>query len=232
MAVKRLTIPDLGVVTLQKRRGTRSIKLILRGDSIKVTMPTWVPYAQALAYIQAKKQWIQQNTTVRPQISDGSYIGKSHQLRIIESQHDRLRTRVSSQHITIQVPAGHSDTASLQQTMLRASERALKQQSAQLITPRVNDLALQHGFDYGDIRYKKLQSRWGSCDQQNNLTFNIFLVQLPWPLIDYVIVHELCHTKEHNHSKAFWALVEECIPNYRTLRKQLKEHHTHVTAME
>ena len=70
---------------------------------------------------------------------------------------------------------------------------------------------------------KNLKSRWGSCSEKGNLNFNYKLVFLPAEIVDYIIVHELCHLKEFNHSDAFWAEVEKVLPNHIALRKELRK---------
>lgn len=74
-----------------------------------------------------------------------------------------------------------------------------------------------------DIRIKDVKSRWGSCSSKRNLNFNWRLVMAPLEVLDYVVVHELCHLKEMNHSKAFWNLVEDILPDYQEQRAWLKE---------
>ncbi len=69
---------------------------------------------------------------------------------------------------------------------------------------------------------KNLKSRWGSCSERGNLNFNYKLVFLPSELVDYVIVHELCHLREFNHSPKFWCAVAEVLPNHRSLRQALR----------
>lgn len=81
---------------------------------------------------------------------------------------------------------------------------------------------IQYGFVYGRVAIRRQRTRWGSCSKKGNLNFNYRIVFLPAEVADYVIVHELCHLKEMNHSSRFWKLVEQAIPNYRQLRRVLK----------
>jgi predicted metal-dependent hydrolase len=77
-------------------------------------------------------------------------------------------------------------------------------------------------FRYGKIQIRNQKTRWGSCTKQGNLNFNFKIALLPERQRDYIIVHELCHTKEFNHSVKFWALVAKTIPEYKQIRKALK----------
>ena len=79
------------------------------------------------------------------------------------------------------------------------------------------------GVSYGRIAIRTQRTRWGSCSGKGNLNFNCLLMLAPEAVRDYVVVHELCHRKEMNHSKAFWAQVERAMPDYRTHRKWLKD---------
>ena len=69
-----------------------------------------------------------------------------------------------------------------------------------------------------------MTSRWGSCDQQHNIVLNLFLMQLPWELIDYVLVHELAHTQVLRHGPDFWQLMERLLPDCRSLRRRMRDH--------
>jgi predicted metal-dependent hydrolase len=79
-----------------------------------------------------------------------------------------------------------------------------------------------YGFTYNNVRIKKQKTRWGSCSEKKNINFNFKLLFLPPELSDYIIVHELCHLGEFNHSKRFWNLVAKTMPNYLELKNQLK----------
>ena len=79
------------------------------------------------------------------------------------------------------------------------------------------------GVDYGRITIRAQRTRWGSCSAQGNLNFNCLLMLTPDDVIEYVVVHELCHRKEMNHSARFWAEVEKILPDYRRSRQWLKD---------
>ena len=91
-----------------------------------------------------------------------------------------------------------------------------------LVLERLAYWSAVYGISFGRVAIRKQKSRWGSCSSVGNLNFNYRLGFLPKELMDYVVVHELCHIKEYNHSKNFWNLVGQAYPNYIQLRKQLE----------
>jgi predicted metal-dependent hydrolase len=105
-----------------------------------------------------------------------------------------------------------------------ASIRALRKQATSLLLARLKQIAAEKGLSYRSSAIKQLKSRWGSCDQHANITLNLYLVQLPWHLIDYVILHELAHTQVLHHGPDFWDVLERLQPNARSLRRAMKEY--------
>ncbi|AKM78319.1 TPA: M48 family peptidase [Candidatus Wolfebacteria bacterium] len=97
-----------------------------------------------------------------------------------------------------------------------------KEAARQLAHERLAHFNQFYDFDYGDISIRDQKTRWGSCSRAGNLNFNYKLAVVPEHIADYVIVHELCHCKEFNHSPRFWKLVEQTIPNHKEIRKQLR----------
>jgi predicted metal-dependent hydrolase len=95
--------------------------------------------------------------------------------------------------------------------------------SLNVISSRVEMLAAKHSLQYGRIRISNAHRRWGSCSAKGNLNFNWRLIMAPIIVIDYVIIHELAHLIERNHSARFWKRVETMMPDYKTHRKWLRE---------
>lgn len=101
--------------------------------------------------------------------------------------------------------------------------KELANQAVEYIPKRVKYYAEKENFVYNKITIKNLVSRWGSCSTKGNLNFNCLLMLTPDYVIDYVVVHELCHLREMNHSEKFWAEVEKIMPDYQRAELWLKQ---------
>jgi hypothetical protein len=117
--------------------------------------------------------------------------------------------------------SSHPDVQAVAQ---RAAIRALRSEAEQILPKRLRDLASQYDLDFKSVTIKQLTSRWGSCDQNKDIALNLFLMQLPWSLIDYVLVHELVHTKHLHHGEDFWNTLESLIPDAKNLRAEIRKH--------
>lgn len=110
-----------------------------------------------------------------------------------------------------------------------AKRMQLRKQAKVYLPKRLQQLAMEGGFIYQKVRLSSAGTRWGSCSSRGTISLNIWLMDLPRDLSDYVIIHELCHTKQMNHSPRFWKLVAVHCPHYKELRQQLKMYHPQVT---
>lgn len=102
------------------------------------------------------------------------------------------------------------------QCMIRLAKKIIPQKAAYF--------AARLGVTYGRIAIRRQHTKWGSCSSKGNLNFNCTLMKAPEPVLDYVVVHELCHRLEMNHSPAFWKLVEGMIPDHKARRQWLNDH--------
>lgn len=104
-----------------------------------------------------------------------------------------------------------------------AEINSLAESALKVIPGRVRHYAALIGVGYGRVTIRNQKSKWGSCSAQGNLNFNCLLMLCPPEVLDYVVIHELCHRKEMNHSNAFWAEVARVVPDYREKERWLKE---------
>ena len=150
----------------------------------------------------------------------------------------------SMNEIEIQIKRSSRRTLSLQITregqvvvhcpFSTTSEQVWKAKSLARMTlsAKVRFWAAKMGVTYGTISIRQQATRWGSCSSKGNLNFNWTLILTPEPLQDYVVVHELAHRLEMNHSDRFWKIVESQIPDYKERRNLLKTYENQVTVME
>tara|TARA_B100000378_G_scaffold278600_1_gene282436 strand:- start:114 stop:683 length:570 start_codon:yes stop_codon:yes gene_type:complete len=106
----------------------------------------------------------------------------------------------------------------------RADYLANKEKASDLISERVEYFNQHYGYRFKEIKIKNQKTRWGSCSSQGNLNFNFRILFLPKHLRDYIVVHELCHLKQMNHSQKFWDLVAQTIPDHKAIRTELRNY--------
>lgn len=236
MASKQVDLPDIGKVTLTKRQSSRNIKLTYATDgSIKVSLPIYVPYQVGISFVKNKAKWLAENKPeLDADIEPNDRIGKAHKVNFsISDIASKPSVRVTNTQINVTIPKGVSvEDKNVQETAKRGAYKALKKEANQLLPQRLSQIAQKNGFEYSSVEVKRLTSRWGSCSQHKDIILNIYLMQLPWFLIDYVLIHELVHTEHLNHSADFWKRFEQILPNAKALRKELRNHKTAVTPIK
>ncbi len=117
-------------------------------------------------------------------------------------------------------------------TLTPEQARAYRQHARWLLAQKTWQWAQKMGVTYGKITIRQQATRWGSCSGRGNLNFNWKLALVPEELVDYVVVHELAHRREMNHSPKFWKIVEEQLPDYRERRKKLRDYESEIAVEE
>lgn len=155
--------------------------------------------------------------------TNGMGIGKSHTLIIHYRPGSKsIATKHGQQIIaTLSSEAELHNPASIR-IIRDAIIDTLRLEAKSHLPKRLAYLATKHGFSYDKVRFSHAGSRWGSCSSNGTISLNIALMKLPFELIDYVLIHELSHTIEMNHSENFWKLVAKGDPQYKQHRHQLK----------
>lgn len=163
----------------------------------------------------------QQTDTV---FENGMQIGKSHTLIVRPSTTSKTVARRHGQQIIVSLaPADTLQDPRVARTVRDTVIEALRIEAKSYLTKRLAFLATHNGFTYEKIRFSHASGRWGSCSSNGTISLNIALMKLPFELIDYVLVHELSHTVQMNHSEAFWKLVHSSDPYYLAHRRALKK---------
>lgn len=226
------------VVPYTIRESDRASRISLKIDNrhgLQVILPSGakVPNIEELLYL--RQQWILKHlkkAPVKRQFVTGEtflYMGQAHVLEVMPTQTGK-RTAIGRQAQTLRVRLRAGVTPDQQaQEVRHALESWYRTQARVYLNQRTAELAQQHGFRYEKITIKGQQTRWGSCSTLGNLNFNWRLMLAPTEAIDYVIIHELCHLREHNHSAKFWKLVERYYPAYATWERWLSDHSADLT---
>lgn len=226
MAFKQFHVDSIGQITVYKRRGARSLRLSIRHDgSLRVTVPPWMPYAAGVEFARSRSTWILEHAVPASEaMAEGQLVGKSHRVHFQSSgAASKPATRVKPTEIIITYPVAlNSADKAVQDAAGKAAIRALRSQAERLLPMRLQELATKYDFSYRSVSVKQLKTRWGSCDSARNITLNLFLMQLPWQLIDYVLLHELTHTRIMKHGPEFWQAMATLDPRTPALRKDIR----------
>jgi predicted metal-dependent hydrolase len=203
----------------------KTVALIIERDgSLTVRAPLRVSRERILELVEQKAKWIQSKQALAKYLppapgaqtyANGKafwYLGKTYPLEIVTKADASLRLDGKFFLAQTALPkAGATFT------------QWYKEQARQAIGQRVQQLAAKHGFKYKQIKITSALGRWGSCSSQDTLCFTWRLIMAPPTEIDYVVVHELVHLVQKNHSKAFWEKVAAILPDYKVSRKWLKD---------
>lgn len=225
MAKKSYQLDGIGTVQVTKRRRNRRLRLRIASDGdVHVSIPYWAPYRSAISFVTEKRSWIRQHQPPRQFIENGCIIGKHHDVVVKRLDcANQPRTRVTNNSIVLTLPVDtDAFSAQAQAELTRAAKRALIKQAEQILPVRVANLSDRYDFRYKSLRFRAMKSRWGSCSSNQDITLNVFLMQLDDNLIDYVILHELLHTRIPAHGKTFWSELERYVDDLTAKRKRMK----------
>lgn len=208
-------------IKYKKHPFSKSIKISLKKEGqILVTMPVLCPYKTAREFLIKNFEKIK-DFKIENKILTQDLKTKFDTLKIIESNELKITTK---NNIVYFYYPNQIDFKSkeIQNALKDAYFKAIKIEAKNYLIQRLDFLAKKYNFSYKKVALKNQKTRFGSCSYQNNINLNINLMNYDFDVIDYVLIHELCHTKIKNHSEKFWQEVEKYCPNYKTLRKKLK----------
>ena len=204
-----------------------------RNGEVKVSAPFRISEKQICEVVQKKADWIvkkvnevrerNSNLVCRQFVSGEKflYLGKEYTLEIVEKDLSKAEVLMQEDTMAVYISQGLSEE-SRKQAIKEALIKWYRQRFAEIVKERIEKYSLQLKVAPCKVVIKDQKTRWGSCSKKGNINLNWRLVMAPIDIIDYVVVHELCHLKFMNHSKDFWNLVKSILPNYTEGREWLK----------
>lgn len=224
-------------IFLRKSRRAKRFRLQIDPKGVfTLTTPWLAPKWTIHLFLKKHSGWIEKQMEkietqkqIRPDFKYRSgdtfyYFGEPVTLDIRPSDRKRPTIKIRGNKMLITLYKHISEPEGLK-AVKKTIEKFYREKAEEVIHDRLQFFNEYYGFLYNRVTLRDQKSRWGSCSRLKNLNFNWKLIMAPIEVIDYVVVHELCHLKEMNHSSRYWALVAETIPGHKERRKWLRENH-------
>nr|WP_321453813.1 SprT family zinc-dependent metalloprotease [uncultured Carboxylicivirga sp.] len=211
-------IPELGQVTIRQSAKAKRISIRLKPfQGVTLVIPVGGDVREGVNFLKEKRQWILTNLKKLEEKEDRLTIfdentefkSRSFALRISKHNKNNVRLQLDKGILHIFYPSNFPVThPGIQENIRYGIEEALRLEAKRYLPTRLAELADKNSIRYNNVVIKNLKSRWGSCSGRDNINLNLHLMRLPDELIDYVLLHELCHVHEKNHGPHFWARLD------------------------
>ena len=225
-------------INFRKSLKARNISIRIKPfEGVLVTVPRFLSFKIANDFVESKMNWIQKNLhkiQSQEQLKTNFTIGSTFQTKfhsiIIDSTSQIKNTFLKeNKSIKIYISSENKIQSIENQNYIRnVIEKILRIEAKSFLPKRVDELAKKHNFNYQKLAIKNTKTRWGSCSFKNNINLSLHLMRLSEELIDYVILHELVHTKVKNHSIEFWTTLDIHCPNSKNLDRELKKYSSRI----
>ena len=196
-----------------QRSRRRTLVITVSEGKVFVKAPIGISDAAIVSFVENKRTWIEKKLQAQENPKFSQIRGG---LKILDAGAEKQVVFGGQKNFET------SDTFFLKD--FRAVRKYFEKTRGWILTEMLYEFSKKVGMVPQSVALYDFKARWGSCDVGGNIKLNWRLTMLPPPLRDYVLIHELCHLKEMNHSAAFWRLVARHCPNYKTLRKELKSY--------
>lgn len=221
----------VGRIRIRKTKRANHIRIQIKNNEVILSIPQNQKIEDGIAFLQTKRSWILthiKNKTSK--IFDENVVFQTFtfELKIEQSPLSSFHFKLTPNLLTILYPENQDVRSENSQSIIRMGiERAMRMEAKRVLPKRLAMLAEKHQFQFNNVNIRSSKTRWGSCSSRKDINLSYFLMTLPVDLIDYVLLHELCHTKEMNHSSKFWELMDYVTNNQaKKLQSELKKHKT------
>ena len=219
---------DLGSIIVRKNPKAKHYSLRVVDGKIIATIPKNGTESGVMSFINSKREQLRRMLTKnlkRPVIDENCQMKTfTFELHVFRTQRTNIYISLKKGILHIACPAETDfNNKQIQQTLWAIISKMMRVEAIHILPARLAMLASLHGFQYTGVAIRTTKSRWGSCSTKKRINLSSSLMLLPEHLIDYVILHELCHTVEMNHSERFWSLMNKVTNGCsQKLRKELK----------
>ena len=219
-------------VILFRSQKAKSLNITIKPfTGVRVSVPHSVSFKKAIQATEDRIEWIKKHLSKMQKAEnlftvfnlETKFQTRLHHLELKVSNNDKLKSVVRNNKINVSIPQSNKvEDAVVQIEIRKAVERAWRKEAKEYLPKRVKELASKHKFEYKKVTIKNSKTRWGSCSFDNSINLSLHLMRLPDYLIDYVILHELVHTKIKNHSRDFWRHLDFVSGNAKKLDREVK----------
>lgn len=230
---RELKDEQLGTMMIKIHPKARHIILRTRTDGVHITVPTGTNKKEIIAIIEKYRERLltDKQKTKRKRIDlDYKIDSEFFKLSLIRGTLPQFLARSEQGRLQIVCPHNADfEDEKLQIWLLKVIEEAVRRNARVILPTRLKLLSEKTGLPFGQVRVNSSKSRWGSCSARKHINLSYYLLLLPSHLMDYVLLHELAHTREMNHGERFWALLNELTEGKAlSLRKELKQYKTEI----
>jgi predicted metal-dependent hydrolase len=218
---------EFGKITIRRSARASQVRIRVAPDgTLRASLPLYAPLflvKRLLKNSRDELRAILQDHQPDTSFENGMAIGKSHTLIVRPSTTSQVAVSRHGQQIIVNLPSGSTlDDPIVVSATREVVIAALRREAKSYLPKRLQFLATKYGFSYQKVRFSHASGRWGSCSSNGTISLNIALMKLPFELIDYVLIHELSHTRQMNHRPEFWKLVAIGDPEYIQHKRALK----------
>ena len=235
---QKLNLDGIPII-LYRSKKAKNINISIRPfKGVRVAVPRLASFRQAKQFVVLRKHWIEKHAAQMKQFEDRQTVfnwdtqfnTKYRTLNLIKSKIDVISYNYTENQIVVQIPESENILNSdVQDFIVNAIEKTYRLEAKAYLPNRVEKLAKTYDLVYKKVKINNAKTRWGSCSSENNINLSLQLMRLPDYLIDYVILHELAHTKVKNHSTQFWYFLDALTENKaKKLDKELKSYYLQV----
>jgi predicted metal-dependent hydrolase len=211
----------------------KSADIRVEEGAVSVVVPVNTSAAKIDQLLAAKRRWIKEKITLHREAAPASskryvsgeafsYLGRNYRLKVETGPFAPVK--LLNGRLVVTIPSGALHHTQQPHMIRNALVRWYKRQAEQKLTEKVNRFAPMVGVEPAGVGIRTFKSRWGSCTAKGKLEFNWQIMVAPNRMVDYVVIHELCHLIRHDHSPEFWREVARVMPEYPQCREWLREH--------